>query len=82
MYPKTWSGLGTCYIAALSFFRNSIVSETAFSRLIFAVARYSKAFMPARQMQCMVSHILLPATPGTFGLKAGEEAFAKLRAWY
>ncbi len=47
MYPKTWRGLGTCYIAALPFFRNCIVFELVFSLLIFAVARYGKAIMPA-----------------------------------
>jgi hypothetical protein len=51
MYAKTLSGLGTCYIAALPFFRNSLVSETAFSLLIFTLSRYSEAFLPARRMQ-------------------------------
>jgi hypothetical protein len=46
MYPKTVSGLGTCYVAALPFFRNGVVSETVFSLLIFAVAAYGEAFMP------------------------------------
>ena len=48
MYPKTLSGLGSCYIAALPFFRNSIISETAFSVLIFTFARYSQLFLPVR----------------------------------
>lgn len=39
MYPKTWGGLGACYVAALPFFRNSVVSETMGSLLIFAIAR-------------------------------------------
>jgi hypothetical protein len=51
MYPKTFSGLGICYAAALPFFRNSLVSETTFSLLIFGISRYSEAFMPARCMQ-------------------------------
>jgi len=51
MYPKTGSGLGACYIAALPFFRNSIVTETAFSLFIFAVVHYSEAFTPAKNMQ-------------------------------
>ncbi len=37
MYPKTWAGLGVCYVAALPFFRNSIVSETVWSLAIFGV---------------------------------------------
>jgi hypothetical protein len=51
MYPKTWSGLGVCYIAALPFFRNGIVSEVVFSLLIFTVARYGEAFVPAARLQ-------------------------------
>ncbi|MGD0520818.1 MAG: DUF6580 family putative transport protein [Terracidiphilus sp.] len=51
MYAKTLSGLGACYIAALPFFRNSLVSETTFSLLIFGISMYSEAFMPARRMQ-------------------------------
>ena len=51
MYAKTLGGLGTCYIAAVPFFRNSLLSETTFSLLIFALGNYSAAFMPARRMQ-------------------------------
>ncbi len=51
MYPKTWSGLGACYVAALPFFRNSIVSELAFSVLIFGIARHSQTFNAVRRMQ-------------------------------
>jgi len=51
MYAKTFSGLGACYIAALPFFRNSLVSETTFSLLIFGIYRYSQAFTLARRMQ-------------------------------
>jgi hypothetical protein len=51
MYAKTMSGLGTCYIAALPFFRNSLLSETTFSLLIFALGKYSAALVPARRMQ-------------------------------
>jgi hypothetical protein len=47
MYPKTWSGLVACYVAALPFFRNSVVSETACALAVFGLARYSEAFMPA-----------------------------------
>ncbi len=43
MYPKTLSGLVACYIAALPFFRNSIVSETVCSLLILAFFRYRES---------------------------------------
>ena len=51
MYQKTWSVLGACYVAALPFFRNSIVAETVCSLLIFAVVRYRARLMPATHMQ-------------------------------
>ncbi len=51
MYAKTLGGLGSCYIAALPFFRNSIVSETVFSLLIFSLARNSQALMPVPRMR-------------------------------
>lgn len=51
MYAKTFSGLGACYIAALPFFRNGLVSETMFSVLIFGICGYYRVFMPARRMQ-------------------------------
>lgn len=35
MYPRTLTGLGACYIAALPFFRNSLTSELCFSLVIF-----------------------------------------------
>jgi len=46
MYPKSLSGLGACYVAALPFFRNSLVSETACSVLIFNVWKFKKAPRP------------------------------------
>ena len=37
MYPKTWSGLASCYVAAVPFFRNSIVAETVSSVVVFGL---------------------------------------------
>lgn len=45
MYPKTWSGLGACYVAALPFFRNALTSETIFSLVIFGIRRYYEVLM-------------------------------------
>lgn len=55
IYPKTLGGLGTCYIAALPFFRNSIVSETACSLLIISVFRYRQSFLLNRRIQASCS---------------------------
>ena len=42
MYPKTLSGLAACYVAAIPFFRNSVVAELLCSILLFSLARYSQ----------------------------------------
>jgi len=45
MYPKTLSGLAACYVAALPFFRNSLVAEMLTSSLLFGLARHSQNMM-------------------------------------
>ena len=35
MYPATWSGLVTCYVAAIPFFRNTVISDLLFSAAFF-----------------------------------------------
>jgi len=35
MYPATWDGLMACYMAALPFFRNSLVATAAYTALLF-----------------------------------------------
>lgn len=35
LYPLTWAGLVTCYIAALPFFRNSLLGDMGFAVLLF-----------------------------------------------
>src|SRR5260370_32537154 len=35
LYPKTWSGLTTCYIAAIPFFRNSIAGDFIYVTVLF-----------------------------------------------
>jgi len=51
MYPKTWSGLANCYIAAAPFFRNSVVAETVSSVAIFGLAQYGQTWTTIRRMQ-------------------------------
>jgi hypothetical protein len=36
VYPKTFVGLGTCYAAALPFFRNDVVATLVFAAIFFA----------------------------------------------
>lgn len=54
LYPHTGRGLATCYIAALPFFRNSVISETVFSLLIFGIASSSHAWTNIRWMETPV----------------------------
>ncbi len=37
MYPKTAAGLGACYVAAIPFFRNTLVSDMVFTLAMFSV---------------------------------------------
>ncbi|HZI30990.1 MAG TPA: DUF6580 family putative transport protein, partial [Candidatus Binatia bacterium] len=34
-YPKTWAGLAGCYLAAIPFFRNTLLSNLLYSALLF-----------------------------------------------
>jgi len=60
MYPKTWSGLGACYVAALPFFRNAMSSETIFTLVIFGISRYYEVLMPPLRADV---HVLSSDTP-------------------
>jgi hypothetical protein len=51
MYPKTWGGLGACYVAALPFVRNSLGAETVSSLLIVAVVHMSGTLAMGRRVQ-------------------------------
>jgi hypothetical protein len=34
-YPRTWDGLTSCYIAAIPFFRNTMMGDFAFTAILF-----------------------------------------------
>ena len=51
MYPKTLSGLAACYVAALPFFRNSVVAEVLCSSLLFGLARYSQTVVVGTRLK-------------------------------
>ena len=55
MYPKTWSGLVACYVAAVPFFRNSLVSELAFTALIFGLVRLAQTRMADQRVEGIYS---------------------------
>jgi hypothetical protein len=35
LYPRTGAGLASCYLAAIPFFRNSLIGDMAFAALLF-----------------------------------------------
>lgn len=50
MYPHTWEGLTTCYVAALPFFRNAILGDLFFAGLLFGgLAVLERAFPGLRE---------------------------------
>ena len=40
MYPKTLAGLGACYVAALPFFRNTVLGDLFYVALLFGSYRW------------------------------------------
>jgi len=36
-YPKTWQGLGACYVAGIPFFKNGLASNLLFSTIFFSI---------------------------------------------
>ena len=55
MYPKTLTGLGACYIAALPFFRNSLVAELICSVLLVGLAKVSQNLVVSSRLKRAVS---------------------------
>ena len=51
MYPKTLSGLAACYVAALPFFRNSVLAELLCSLLLFGLALYSQTIIVGARLR-------------------------------
>lgn len=35
LYPRTWAGLGECYLAAIPFFRNSLAGDLFYAAVLF-----------------------------------------------
>ncbi|MGD0731450.1 MAG: DUF6580 family putative transport protein [Terracidiphilus sp.] len=55
LYAKSFGGLAACYLAALPFFRNSLVAETIFSVLIFGVCKQYQSSIIVRRLQSVCS---------------------------
>jgi hypothetical protein len=51
-YPKDWAGLVQCYVAALPFFHPTVISDLAFTGLLFgAHALLSRTVAPAEKVR-------------------------------
>ena len=51
MYPRTLAGLGACYVAAIPFFRNTLVSDMVFTLAMFSVPVLVGYFSESRSRQ-------------------------------
>ncbi|MDR3771948.1 MAG: hypothetical protein P4L26_01300 [Terracidiphilus sp.] len=47
MYPRTLGGLGTCFVAALPFYRNDLISTALVAAVAFGVPVLVRRFVPA-----------------------------------
>jgi len=47
LYPLTWDGLMACYIAAIPFFKNTILSDLLFSVVLFGSYEWLKLHLPS-----------------------------------
>jgi hypothetical protein len=48
MYPLTPAGLGTCFVAAIPFFRNTLASDLLFSAVLFGIPAAVNALSRSR----------------------------------
>jgi hypothetical protein len=46
-YPHTVAGLGACYVAAIPFFRNTLLGDLAYCGLLFGLFELGKRYVPA-----------------------------------
>ena len=53
MYPPTMSGLATCYVAGLPFYRNDVVSTAIVVAVAFGVPVLVRRFSPAQAQAAM-----------------------------
>jgi hypothetical protein len=53
MYPRTLSGLATCYVAGLPFYRNDVVSTAIVVAVAFGVPVLVRRFSAAREQAAL-----------------------------
>ena len=50
MYPLTWNGLITCYLAAIPFFKNTLAGDLVYCGLLFGSFELARYKLPALQL--------------------------------
>ena len=50
-YPHTMEGLGACYVAAIPFFRNTLLGDAAYVTVLFGLYELLRRFVPAMHPQ-------------------------------
>ncbi|MCS6953405.1 MAG: DUF6580 family putative transport protein [Bryobacterales bacterium] len=45
-YPKTWEGLAACYVAAIPFFRNTLLGDAVYAALLFGTLALAEKLSP------------------------------------
>lgn len=48
LYPRTLDGLGTCYVAAIPFFRNTLAGDAFYAVVLFGGFALAQRYFPAR----------------------------------
>jgi hypothetical protein len=46
-YPKTWAGLVACYVAAIPFFRNTLLGDAVYTAALFGGVALLERGIPA-----------------------------------
>ena len=55
IYPLTWAGLTTCYVAAIPFFQNTLAGDLFFTALLFGGFALAERAVPAIRQRPLVA---------------------------
>lgn len=54
MYERSWSGFISCYVAAIPFFQNTLVSDLVYGTSLFAVLKTAELRIPSLRFEATV----------------------------
>jgi len=56
LYPRTWAGLAACYVAAIPFFRNTVLGDLVYTTALFGgLALAERGFLRVREPEPLAS---------------------------